>query len=176
MQKRQLTLKNRSCPNSRPVFRRGFYQRAALIQTDELRPMFKFLEAAMKKLSSFALLFFHGFFNNSSRIQQLRFGQPRTDQLQTGNRNAESVRGRDRHGQGRVAGEIHRHGILDLKDMRIDDAQIQVEDGEDWRCFLKSGERDDVDLLENFVERLLPCPLPLNRTAIRRVVSELTGR
>jgi len=68
------------------------------------------------------LLFFYGFFHDSPCIQELRFAQSRTDQLQTGDRNAESVRSRNRHGQGRIAGEIHRDGVLDLKDVRVENA------------------------------------------------------
>jgi hypothetical protein len=36
---------------------------------------------------------FHGGLNQSSRIQQIRFGKPRTDQLQTGERHGLVVDG-----------------------------------------------------------------------------------
>src|SRR2546423_77000 len=90
-----------------------------LIQTDELCAMFKFYQPD-RSLSW--LLFFYRFFHDPPCIQELRFGEPRTDQLQAGDRNAESMGSRNRHSEGRVAGEIHRDGVLDLKDVRVENA------------------------------------------------------
>ena len=81
--------------------------------------------------------------------------------MQTGKRNPEPVGGRNRHGQGWVAGEIHRDCVLQLKDVRVENAYCQVEHGKQWRGFLKGRQRDDIDLLEYVIERLLPCALPL---------------
>ena len=79
------------------------------------------------------------FFHNPPCVQELRFGQFWADQLQTGKRNAESVGSRNRHGQGRVAGEIHCDGVLERKDVRVENAYPQVEQRQERRCFLKGG-------------------------------------
>src|SRR5437764_2007135 len=119
-----------------------------------------------RSVADLAIVFYR-FFHNPPCVQELRFGEPRTDQLQAGDRNAESMGSRNRHGEGRVAGEIHRDGVLDLKDVRVENAEPQVEQGKHRRCLLKSGKSNEIYLLQNAIERLLPRALPLYRTSIR---------
>src|SRR3954453_2321716 len=82
------------------------------------------------------------FFHDPSCIQQLSFGQFWADQLQTGERNAESVGGRNGHGQGWIAREIYRDRVLQLKDMRVEDTDAEVEQRKQRWCFLQSGQCD----------------------------------
>src|SRR4029077_10304864 len=64
------------------------------------------------------LTVFHGSLNQSSRIQQIRFGESRTDQLQTGERNG-LVGDRNWNGQCGNTPEIHGLRILQSQRSRL---------------------------------------------------------
>ena len=61
---------------------------------------------------------FHGGLNQSSRIQQIGFGEPRTDQLQTGERDG-LVFDRDWYGKSGNTPEIHGLRILQSQRSRL---------------------------------------------------------
>jgi hypothetical protein len=80
---------------------------------------------------------------------------------------------RNRHSQGRVAGEIHCDGVLDRKDVRLENAYPQVEQRQSRRRCLEGRERDDIDFLENAIEGSLPRRLFRDRAAISRRIGGL---
>jgi hypothetical protein len=115
----------------------------------------------------------HRALNQPARIEQVRLGQSRADQLQAREGNLRAGQG---HGdrQRRVARKIDRHRVLHLKEVRFKDAYSQVEQRKSRWCFLKSWQSDEVHLLENIAQRLLPRAPPGQGAAVTRSIGYLT--
>src|SRR4029077_5697675 len=107
--------------------------------------------------------------NQLARIEQVRLGQSRADQLQAPEGNRRAGKGPGER-QARVARKIDRHRVLHLKHVRVKDPYSQVEQRKSRWCFLKGWQSDEVHLLENIAQRLLPRAPPGQGAAVTRSI------
>ena len=135
----------------------------------------KFTDADFTPAKAFDLaarLPVHRALNQPARIEQIRLGQSRSDQLQAREGNLRAGQGhRDR--QRRVARKIDRDRILHLKQVRFQNAYSQVEQRQSRWCFLKGWQSDEVHLLENIAQRPLPRTPPGQCAAVTRSIGYL---
>ncbi len=108
-----------------------------------------------------------------SRVEQIRLGQSRPDQLQARHGNPRTVHG---HGdrERRIARKIDCHRVLQLKHQRFENSYSQVEQRLSRRYFLKCWQRDEIHLLKNFTQRPLPRTPPGQCAAVTRGIGYLT--